>query len=395
MTTVFTDRKTGTPLFTCEIGDVRETEIIFETVRRGVKTDVQYRGMAAAQTPSYFFENGGSFMWQNTQGVYPGKVDEEGVLFIPFCPVQEQMDTAASKFLGQNVQGKGYYNLGAKRSEKLQKEGGEQLQKNYQSIVQASSFSQVPIQVNVTSWIMDGGIGVYPYMVQGAKKTLYCALWRLGMETCLQVQGMLGFGQPGISSVSWEIPVILYMVSEEDPNEEDLKRIMQFSDTLTPTAQLSQFMAQLEAQNRQSIMQEAARRAQETQAAIDQSWAMHNAAWARVEAQRDAMSADLDRFRAGLNQQMAANDAWRDQMFTPTPSAFNPSESMDDRIQRMRHESMMGVNTFDREDGTSYEHTIMNDRVFENNLDSNVHFGTENWYGDNIPDGWTELLRRK
>ena len=173
MTTVFTDRKTGTPLFTCEIGEVRDTDIIFETVRRGVKTDVQYRGMAAAQTPSYFFEKGGSYMWQNTPGVYPGKVDEEGVLFIPLCPVQEQMDTFASKFLGQTVQGKEYYNLGAKLCEKLQKEGGELLQKNYQSLVQASSFSQVPIQVNVTNWIIDGGIGVYPYMVQGAKKTLY------------------------------------------------------------------------------------------------------------------------------------------------------------------------------------------------------------------------------
>ncbi len=395
MTTVFTDRKSNTPLFSCEIGEGYETELLFENVRRGVKSDVLFRGMAANRMPSFFFEKGGTFMWQNTQDVYEGKVDEEGVLFIPFCSAADQMNRYASQFLQQNVQGIAFYNLGQVRQGKLQETGTANLQKSYQNIVQASSFSQVPIQVSVNRWIMDGGIGVYPYTMQGVKKTLYCAFWRLGMETALRVQGMLGFGQPGIDCISWQIPVVMYMISDADPNEEDLKKITQFSDTLEETPQLRQYFQQLEAVNNQSVMQEAQRRAQATQAMINQSWAMHNAAWARVEAQRDAMSADLDRFRAGLSQQAAANDAWRDQMFSPSPSSFNPSESSDDRIQRMRHESIMGVNTFDREDGTSYEHTIMNDRVFENNLDSNMHFGTENWYGDNIPDGWTELLRRK
>ena len=70
-------------------------------------------------------------------------------------------------------------------------------------------------------------------------------------------------------------------------------------------------------------------------------------------------------------------------------------ESLDDKVQRWRHESMMGVNTYERGDGSTYEHSIQADRVFENNLDSNTHFGTQNYYDDYVPDGWTELNRKK
>ena len=93
-------------------------------------------------------------------------------------------------------------------------------------------------------------------------------------------------------------------------------------------------------------------------------------------------------------------DAFRDNLssMSSSSSSFGSSfggESLDDRIQRQRHEAMMGVNTYEREDGTTYEHTIMDNRVFENNLDSNTHFGTENYYGDYVPDGWTELNQKK
>ena len=69
-------------------------------------------------------------------------------------------------------------------------------------------------------------------------------------------------------------------------------------------------------------------------------------------------------------------------------------ESLDDRIARWRHESMMGVNTYDREDGTSVEFSTQADRVFEQDLDPLTHVGTEHYYDDYVPDGWTELDRR-
>ena len=396
MTTIFTDAKTGTPLFTCELEEGYQTQTLFEAFSRdGITTELQYKGMAANKMPSFFFESGHSYIWQNTADMAVGKVNETGAICLPFCTLAEQMTGIVSEFVQGNAQAMGYYDLPASRQEKVQKEGSAQIERNYQELVKASQFSQVPVQLNVSGWIMDGAIGVYPCLMKGAKKTVYCAFWRIGMHVSFTVPAMMSFGQPGINSSAWTTPLVLFMISDQDPNEEDLKRMAKFADTLDLTPQFAEYSARVEESNRQNVLQESARRAQENQMMINQMWAMHNAAWDRVEAQRNALSADLDAFRAGLNQQMAANDAWRDQMFSPTPSSFNPSESVDDRIQRMRHESIMGVNTYDREDGTTYEHTIMNDRVFENNLDSSMHFGTENWLGDNIPDGWTELFRRK
>ena len=55
---------------------------------------------------------------------------------------------------------------------------------------------------------------------------------------------------------------------------------------------------------------------------------------------------------------------------------------------------MMGVDTYDRDDGTTVEYSTMADRVFENNLDSTQHLGTHNYYDDFVPDGWHELKKK-
>jgi hypothetical protein len=56
---------------------------------------------------------------------------------------------------------------------------------------------------------------------------------------------------------------------------------------------------------------------------------------------------------------------------------------------------MMDVNTYEREDGTTTEFSTQADRVFEQNLDHRNQFGTENYYDDYVPDGWSELNRKK
>ena len=75
--------------------------------------------------------------------------------------------------------------------------------------------------------------------------------------------------------------------------------------------------------------------------------------------------------------------------------SFNSqSESMDDRIQRWRHESMMGVETYERNDGSAVEYDSRADRVFENNLDQTQHFGTRHYYDDYVPEGWHEIKKK-
>ena len=54
----------------------------------------------------------------------------------------------------------------------------------------------------------------------------------------------------------------------------------------------------------------------------------------------------------------------------------------------------MGVETYERNDGSTVEYSNMADRVFENNLDNTVHFGTHNYYDDYIPEGWHEMKKK-
>lgn len=95
----------------------------------------------------------------------------------------------------------------------------------------------------------------------------------------------------------------------------------------------------------------------------------------------------MDRFHADMDQRMRESDS------RTTPS-IHDGESLDDKIQRQRHESMMGVETYERNDGTSVEFDSRADRVFESNYDSRQHFGTEHYHGDYVPDGWHEMKKK-
>ena len=55
----------------------------------------------------------------------------------------------------------------------------------------------------------------------------------------------------------------------------------------------------------------------------------------------------------------------------------------------------MGVETYERNDGTVHEFDNSADRVFENNLDNTSRFGTRNYYDDYVPEGWHEMKKKQ
>ena len=54
----------------------------------------------------------------------------------------------------------------------------------------------------------------------------------------------------------------------------------------------------------------------------------------------------------------------------------------------------MGVNTYMDSDGREVEFSTQADRVFQNDLDNRERFGTEHYYDNYVPDGWSELFRK-
>jgi hypothetical protein len=192
---------------------------------------------------------------------------------------------------------------------------------------------------------------------------------------------------------------VINLVADGAPDAQVMAILVEFVKTFDVTPELKAYSEQIDQANTSINLNEAARISSQNQAMINQMWQNHNAAWARAEAFSKSLSQDMDRFRQGLAETSAAMDAFHNSLHSmnqsPSYGGFSSGESLDDKVQRWRHESMMGVNTYERDDGSTYEHTIQDDRVFENNLDSNTHFGTQNYFGDYVPDGWTELNRKK
>ena len=118
--------------------------------------------------------------------------------------------------------------------------------------------------------------------------------------------------------------------------------------------------------------------------------------WERVSQFARQQSADLDRWRSENWNRMQDHDRQmaRIRGMSNIPSSFGGGETIDDRVQRLRHESMMDVNTYEREDGSTYEFSTQADRAFENDYDPRTHVGTEGYYDDYVPDGWTEGHRK-
>jgi len=182
-------------------------------------------------------------------------------------------------------------------------------------------------------------------------------------------------GVPAETYVEWK-PTFWTMLTDWPISQEDRDAFMTFVDSadLDPNVmQVSQYYSN------QFNMQ------------LDTMKRINDERWNRVSSFAKQQSEDLDRWRTDNWKRTQESDAARTS-FGGVGGAGG--ESIDDHVQRMRHEATMGVNTFEREDGTTYEFSTQADRVFENDFDPRVHVGTEGSGPDYVPDGWTEGQRR-
>ena len=197
--------------------------------------------------------------------------------------------------------------------------------------------------------------------------------------------GLLGAAQPGLGMgtenyIEWK-PSYSAMLTEWPVAPASLEKFSAFVDSteLDPSVQqiFKQYSDRYDAQLASLVRQ-------------------NNERWDRVSQFARQQSAELDQWRSDNWSRMREHDRQMAQIrdFSSTPSSFGGGETVDERVQRLRHEATYGVNTYERDDGTTYEHSTAADRVFENDLDSNLHVGTEGYYDDYVPDGWTELNRK-
>ena len=392
----FTDDATGMPLIYAQLPGSFQCRAKLGLKQEGDTPSLFLQGMAVSDAPhrELFFQTGDSFQDERF-------INESAGTLIPhrICGASEQLDEYAMQFIGQPLQLCGHWDLPENRKRNLLEEAQTVINRQLEAYMKTAQFSQVPVSIQCTETIIDGAMGVWSFSKDNAPMTLCSAITRIGYTIVITANVSLyampqNFGKP---LTSWTIPIVIQMVSDGQPDKETLQMFAQFADSWTESQELKNYTEQFDRQVTEQMLQRAAMSAAQNQSMINQVLAQQNAAWARTEAFGKSLSQDLDAFRAGLAANSAAMDSFHAGMHSMnagTGFARNP-ETPDDRIQRWRHESMMDVNTYEREDGSTYEHSIQADRVFENNLDSNTHIGTEKYFDDYVPDGWTELNRKK
>lgn len=119
----------------------------------------------------------------------------------------------------------------------------------------------------------------------------------------------------------------------------------------------------------------------------------------RVERKLLMMQQQANAQNARLQQQLAANQARLQQtlaqnsrdMSNMIMDSWNKKMESDSRISQGYHEAIMGVNTYVRTDGSTVEHSVVSDHVYQNRYGDTVGFSG----GDPGPmPGWTELERK-
>ena len=305
----------------------------------------------------------------------------------------DDLDSIAASIIGKKVKAEDYHDLSQNLAKKLEEGYQKRVQELIDSARFAASIASVPLGICIRKYLLDGGFGVY----EDKDKILAICISRYGFEIdMVNTSGIYEnisdkpFGQAEVdmntpvSSCEWTIPFICYMISDK---KEDLKDFMKFVDTMKFTPELEQYIKNFNDQLTQMQKQQAQMESMQNQAMWNAAFAQQQASWAASDRLRESMSRDMDNWRAGLNQSIAQSDM----RFQTGPSY---GESSDDYIQRIRHESIMGVETYERNDGSTVEYSNYADRVFENNLDSTQHFGTHHYFDDYVPEGWHEMKKK-
>ena len=407
---VFLGKQNGAPYYTAELPEGFTGEAVCTPVQYQTALVLDVRGSAfsADHNLRLYFRTGESYSFSenNTRIPYGGR-DEEGAVCHAPCDAGAQIDEFAAEFAGKPLQALQYMNLSQEKADSLRPEEEESFQTQYESAMQVLSMQPADLVMQVQARVFDGGTGVYRMNTAGGEKMLLVSLWRFGMQSIVGprnagIYGRFASMARPVTMIGWRIPMVIYLLSDTVPDERILQMYSRFVETLQPVPEFQEYCRALDRQNLSRALQAAQAAAAQQQAEISYAWQQQQAGWARSEALSRSISADLDSFHAGLNQRMADYDALHapgGALYSSGAPSEGPaggnSESTDERIQRLRHESMMGVNTYVDEEGRESEFSTQADRVFQNNLDNNVRFGTEHYYDDYVPEGWSELFRKQ
>lgn len=396
MKTIAKDNSTGMPLLNCELpsGFKANGQLSYRQYpeNRSCYIEISF----VKDNCSIVYKTGENYLYEKIRiNMAPnnGPQNPSGAWFATPTSLKDDLDKFASSIVNKKIEAKDYYDLSKNMKSKAKKDFDKQLIQFKEELQFGASISSIPIGIVFRNYLLDGGMGIY----ENEGKIIAVSLYRIGFEVDFVsgygfMENLTGepFGQASTnmntmaSNASWTIPSISYMVSDD---KKDLKTFMEFVDSQEYSQELINYIDQNRVEVLNYQQQKAQMEAMQNQAMWNMVFAQQQQQFAAMDRMTNMIHQDLDNFHNNLNTQMAQNDMHFN-------LGGNNIESMDDRIQRMRHESIMGVETYERNDGSTVEYSSMADRVFENNLDSTTHFGTHHYYDDYVPEGWHEMKKK-
>jgi hypothetical protein len=398
------DSNTKMPIMTCELPDGFKSAGLMEVRQYQLSRKIHLEMKAEKGNCLIGFQNGEEYAYEKKTlqtffGATPkkplGSRNESGVIMAVPVSLTDELDGVASSILQKKVKAKDYMDPSPSLIERMKTSYNSYVNNTVSDAQTGAQVSGGQLGFVIRNYLCDGGIGIY----EEGKKIVAVFLNREGIEfDCVRGYGFAEnitgepFGQASdnmavmVSSASWAVPFIAYMVSED---KKDLAVFLNFIESLKPAEEVNNYATRVAQEDHQYVIQQAQATTMRTQAEIN----MLNAAQQQRFAAMDRLSAqrsrDMDEWRANLNASIAQSD----QRFNLGSSSSNV-ESSDDYIQRIRHEAIMGVETYERNDGSTVEYSNYADRVFESNLDNTTHFGTHHYYDDYVPEGWHEIKKK-
>mgnify|MGYP007069903450 CR=1 FL=1 len=396
---IFKDQSSGMNVLTAELPDAFTVNVNSQMLQFPDNQKWIIQLQANRENCQINYSSGDTFIYEKKRVQMPfgfaqqnqlGSQSPTGAYYAIPKTLQEELDSMASRLFNKQVTAKAYYDLSDNMKSRIQEAYNKTMKWFYDDLQFTMSISPTSINCIIRNYLFDGGIGIYE---EDGKIGVVC-LNRNGveMDTCIgqnqffenitgEPFGQANSMQADTSLASWTIPYYITMISDKP---EDLKVFMEFVDTLDSTQETKNYADQLDMQIRQFQRQKAQMENMQNQAMWNNLFAQQHQRFAAMDRLSNQLSRNMDEWRAGQTQMREQLDA----RLTPSNTQF---ETSDDRIQRWRHEAMMGVETYDRGDGTTVEFDNNAERVFENNLDSTSHFGTHNYFDNYVPDGWHEL----
>ena len=169
--------------------------------------------------------------------------------------------------------------------------------------------------------------------------------------------------------LAWRVKSFAGFITEKEPTEKEISNFFEFVSSVKPHRNITEKIEQIQKKFLAQRMEE------------------ENIAFNAVQQMVKDNQRSWDRQRETIQSLKDTTDQISAQMRESAAADF-------DHRSRLEHESIMGVNTFGTKDGSTVEHSIKYDRVFQSDRDPDITVGVSDYYGD-VPIDWTELEKLK